>query len=81
MFYVIGDPLLLGRAALINGTNGGMDMNTFSNVFKENVENSSQKRLNTSYDFLLWVFCHGWKNEAELHQSRLKLRSGAMIPR
>jgi hypothetical protein len=48
VFYVIGDSLLLGRAALINGTKGGVDMNTFSNVFKENVENSSQKRLNTS---------------------------------
>lgn len=65
MFYVIGDPLLLGRA-LINGTKGGRGHGYILKFYKENVENRSQKRLNTSYGFLLWVFCHGWKNEAEL---------------
>lgn len=41
MFYVIGDLFLLGRVVLINGIKGGVDMNIFLNVFKENVENSS----------------------------------------
>lgn len=49
--------------------------------YKENVENRSQKRLNTSYGFLLWVFCHGWKNEAELFQSIFKVNHAAILLR
>lgn len=44
MFYVIGDPLLLGRA-LINGTKGGVDMDICSNSTRRMLKIGAKKDL------------------------------------
>lgn len=70
----------MGRA-LINGTKGGMDMDIFSNSTRRMLKIGAKKDLTHHTVFLLWVFCHGWKNEAELFLSIFKVSHAAIILR